>query len=763
MRHVTLISAAAFLAASACSRDSLDDPVELDTGLVAGAVVPETTVHVYKGLPFGAPPVGDLRWREPQPVAPWDGVRDATTYGNVCIQAPGQGRLNIAAMEGSPPLSEDCLYLNVWTPAQRTSERLPVMVYFFGGAFTEGGGSVPLYDGTELAKKGAVVVTMNYRLGAFGFFTHPALTADSSHGFSGNYGILDMLASLEWVQKNIAAFGGDPGNVTIFGQSAGAMAIASLIASPRAAGLFHRAIGQSVMGGGVAPGLTTRAQAEERGLAAATAVGASTAQELRALSADDVAKLRGAGMIIDGWAIPEDPGIVFAEGRQNTVDVIFGANKDEGSFAPSRATPEQFEQQARGRFGDLADDYLAAYPHATAEEAAVASAETFRDQTFWLARRYAEYQRMRGKNGYVYFFTQNPPAAEGQPAFPAAHAAEVPYVFDNVGELPLFPDRSDPTLAGASASDHAVADQVSAYWVNFARTGDPNGPGLPEWPKHEDLDRPASVILDAEPGTESLPSRERLGVFDRQLRQQLQAVGANHSHDAAAVPTPRFEDGLVDFGGNGIWMQPWITDFGAQLVGSTEIPFLPWTKAMYDYNKATLVAYDPQGFCLPPGGPRAMGTPYPSEIIQDRDRGRVVIIFEGGAHVWREIHMDGRPLPDRDELNPTYFGYSVGRYEGDTLVVETTGFNEKTWLNFNGSMHTDELFTIERFSRPNRDTLHYEATIIDPGAYSEPWTVAWDIPWEEDAELAEYICQENNKFLVDLEDEFGNPFFKKAD
>ena len=253
MRPALLLSAASLLAVAACSRGKIEDPIQLDSGLVAGGVAADTGVRYYKGLPFGAPPVGDLRWREPQPVAPWEGVRDATQYGNVCIQPPGQGRLNIAAMDGSPPLSEDCLYLNVWTSAQTVTDKLPVMVYFFGGAFTEGGGSVPLYDGTELAKKGAVVVTMNYRLGAFGFFTHPALTADSSHEFSGNYGILDMLASLEWVQRNIAAFGGDPGNVTIFGQSAGAMAIGSLIASPRATGLFHRAIGQSVMGGGVAP------------------------------------------------------------------------------------------------------------------------------------------------------------------------------------------------------------------------------------------------------------------------------------------------------------------------------------------------------------------------------------------------------------------------------------------------------------------------------------------------------------------------------
>ena len=238
---------------------------------------------------------------------------------------------------------------------------------------------------------------------------------------------------------------------------------------------------------------------------------------------------------------------------------------------------------------------------------------------------------------------------------------------------------------------------------------------------------------------------------------------SDSSSGAAPAPTPRFADGLVDFGGDGIWRQPWITDFADQLTTHDEIPYLPWSKAMQEYNQATNVAYDPQGFCLPPGGPRAMGTPYPSEIIQDRGRERIIIIFEGGAHVWREIHMDGRELPPRESLTPTYFGYSVGHYDDDTLVVESHGFNEKTWLNFNGAMHTDELHTLERFSRPNRDTLHYEATITDPGAYSEPWTIAWDIPWGEGEELTEYICQENNKYLIDLKDEFGNPFFSTSE
>jgi hypothetical protein len=241
-----------------------------------------------------------------------------------------------------------------------------------------------------------------------------------------------------------------------------------------------------------------------------------------------------------------------------------------------------------------------------------------------------------------------------------------------------------------------------------------------------------------------------------------QPSGARGAERDAAppAPAPRRPDGSVDLGGDGIWNQPWITDFGKQLVGAKEVPFLPWTKAMFDYNAQTKVAYDPEGFCLPPGGPRMFGTPYPSEFIQDDAHKRIIVIFEGGAHVWREIHMDGRPLPKRDDLNPTYFGYSVGHWDKDTLVVETTGFNEKTWLNFNGMMHTDQLTTVERITRPNLNTLHYEATVNDPGAYSAPWTIAWDIKWMPGAELAEYICQENNKFLIELKDDLGNPFFQ---
>jgi hypothetical protein len=221
-------------------------------------------------------------------------------------------------------------------------------------------------------------------------------------------------------------------------------------------------------------------------------------------------------------------------------------------------------------------------------------------------------------------------------------------------------------------------------------------------------------------------------------------------------------DGTVDLGGHGSWSLGYITNMERQLLdtppGIENVPFLPWSKAMYDYVQKTQNAYDPEGFCLPPGGPRAFGTPYPAEFLQQKDR--IVIIFEGGAHVWREIHMDGRAHPTGSKLNPTYFGHSVGHWEGDTLVIDTVGYNERSWLGFNGFFHTDELHTVERISRPNYDTLRYEATIDDPGAYSKPWRIGWNIRWSEGQELQEYICQEENQFLIDLKDDFGQPFFQ---
>jgi hypothetical protein len=244
------------------------------------------------------------------------------------------------------------------------------------------------------------------------------------------------------------------------------------------------------------------------------------------------------------------------------------------------------------------------------------------------------------------------------------------------------------------------------------------------------------------------------------------APGPGGKPAAPPEPTPRLPDGKVDLGGDGIWELPWVTNLSKRVIDAKTkaptpdaIPYLPWARAMNAYSTKTKSAYDPQGFCLPPGIPRAFGTPYPAQFIQQPHR--IVVIFEGGAHIWREIFMDGRPHPK--DLNPTYMGHATGKWEGDTLVVDTVGFNERTYLMFDGYFHTDQLHTIERITRPNKATLHYEVTIDDPGAYERPWVAAWDIKWGAGANLEEYICQDDNQYMVDLEDEFGHPFFKPTD
>jgi para-nitrobenzyl esterase len=487
-RTSLLVAGACLLTGAACAR--IADPVRLDAGLVAGGETLPSGVRGFRGLPFAAPPVGENRWRAPQPVTPWEGVRDASEFGKVCIQADTRPRyINIANMDGSPALGEDCLYLNVWTPAESASERLPVMVFFYGGAFTDGGGAPPLYDGTALAERGAVVVTMNYRLGPFGFLAHPALTAESGYGSSGNYGILDMVASLEWVQRNIEAFGGDPGNVTIFGQSAGAMAITSLMTSPLTDGLFHRAIAQSIMGGGASPNSpnATLAAQEQAGAQQAGNAGLDTLEAMRALTPDEVTStFRAQTMIVDNYVIPEDPAIVFAEGRQHAVDVLMGANAAEMSFGGRGGRPPADNNPS--------------------------------DRIFWVARRLAEYAREAGQSAYVYWFAQE---GAGSAEFLPVHAAEVKYVFDNLGEIPLFPDSSDADAVAASAADQRLADTMASYWVNFARSGDPNGESLPRWPAHTGLDTVSAAILDADPAAEALPTAESMRSFDAELEQQL--------------------------------------------------------------------------------------------------------------------------------------------------------------------------------------------------------------------------------------------------
>ena len=502
-RLAAALAAAVLL--TACSAPSGDEPapipeaVSIDTGLVSSVDgVKHPDVRVFRGIPYAAPPVGDLRWRPPAPATPWDGVRPGDRFGEDCVQ--GQRG------------SDDCLYLNVWTGAESADEGRPVFVWVYGGGFNGGSGSMGWYDGESLASKGAVVVTINYRLGRHGFFAHPELTAESERNASGNYGLMDVIAVLEWVQRNIAAFGGDAGNVTVAGESAGAIAVAALVASPEAAGLFHRAIGQSGAWMGLSPArMRTLESAEAAGVQFAEEQGAASLEELRAIPAGELAG-GSTGVVIDGWIVPEDLTLTFAEGRQNPVDVLVGSNEDEGTFfGRGGVTADAFRAQAE-RFGGLADEYLAMYPAATDEEATASQLRASTDQVGWAMRRWARAHADAGRGAYVYYFTRDEPGTDDRLSRGATHTAELYYMFDTL-------EASEQPWADA---DRRLADQMSSYWVQFARTGNPNGEGLPEWPAYTGDDGAEVMILGEEVAAGSGTPPESLDVFDRHFAALLE-------------------------------------------------------------------------------------------------------------------------------------------------------------------------------------------------------------------------------------------------
>jgi para-nitrobenzyl esterase len=379
------------------------------------------------------------------------------------------------------PVSEDCLYLNVWTAA-RSGERRPVLVYVYGGGFSSGSGDVPVYDGAPLAEKGLVVVNMNYRVGALGFLAHPELTAES--GESGNYGLLDQVAALHWVRDNIAAFGGDPQRITVAGQSAGAMSVYLLTASPLAKGLFQRAVIESGPGGLATMGVATgsgvaraRADAEADGVKYASTLGAKNLAELRRLPASKFVGGGGGvrfGPVVDGRFLTENPAETFAAGRQNDVPTITGLNADEGSASPTygKATAEQFKQQIAQRYGDRASKFLAAYPAATDEDARGAAVEISRDAgVAGVSRLLAERAATAHTPAFAYYFDRAIPWPE-RPEFKAFHTSEVPYVFGTLDKL----------KRPWTEVDRRLSQTMMSYWTNFATTGDPNGTGLPRWP-----------------------------------------------------------------------------------------------------------------------------------------------------------------------------------------------------------------------------------------------------------------------------------------
>ncbi|GAB3280123.1 carboxylesterase family protein [Larkinella harenae] len=448
-------------------------PVSVEGGRVQGTV--EEGLAVYRGIPFAAPPVGDLRWKAPQPVVKWEGVRETKKFA----PAPMQG--------GNPPSgkSEDCLYLNVWSPAKSARDRLPVLVWIYGGGFSFGSTSEPVYNGEKLAKKGVILVSIAYRVGPLGFLAHPELSNENAQRVSGNYGLLDMIAGLKWIQNNIAAFGGDPGKVTIFGESAGGIAVSMLCASPLAKGLFHGAISQS--GGSFGPSRPTTypgenmkrlRQAEKEGEAYAQKAGASSLAELRKMDADKLPGGWGVGSawpIVDGYVVPDDQYKLYEAGKYNHVPVLVGYNSDEGaSFSPPK-TPQEYIESTKKRYGKFADELLKAYP-VGANNVPKTARDLMRDAAFgWHTWSWARLQAKTSKSKvFYYYFDQHPdyPADSPKAGSGSGHGQEVAYVFENL----------NPSNPQTTKTDLAISDAMGTYWTNFAKYGDPNGKGVPQWP-----------------------------------------------------------------------------------------------------------------------------------------------------------------------------------------------------------------------------------------------------------------------------------------
>jgi para-nitrobenzyl esterase len=482
-------------------------PVLIDSGAIRGTSADGLTV--YKGVPYATPPLGDLRWREPHPVAPWKGVRVANTFAPACMQKgvsmPG---------ETPPAVSEDCLYLNIWTPASGATEHLPVIVWIHGGGYSNGSASMPLYWGDRLARKGAVVITIAYRLGPLGFLAHPELTRESEHRSSGNYGLMDQIAALEWIQRNVAAFGGDAKRVTIAGQSAGSMAVSELMVSPLAKGLFQRAIGES---GGLFEPLELApsyllANAEREGQKYAASLGVASLEELRRLP---VAKLLGgtAGTIthpvIEPYVLPSSPYDAFASGKQNDVPLLVGSNAEEARSLANvtDVTAGTFASDLERNFGPLPAPIIAAYPHTTDVEARQARLDLERDLRFgWDMWTWARMQARTGQSAvYYYSFKQRPPfpADSVYGGWGASHFAELWYVFDHLDQYRWH----------WSPADRKLAEQMSDYWVNFAKSGNPDGAGLPTWPAFTGENGKVQYLGDPIT-TGDVPNTSSLKVFD---------------------------------------------------------------------------------------------------------------------------------------------------------------------------------------------------------------------------------------------------------
>ena len=515
------------------------DRVTTANGILESTAAPKDGVRSFKGIPFGQPPLGDLRWREPQPVKNWKGIRNADQFGPRCMQRTFPTNDYWFRSNG---MSEDCLYLNVWTPARSRAGQLPVLVYVIGGGFQNGDGSEPRYDGENMARKGMVVVSINYRTNIFGFFVHPELVQESPHHAAGNYGLLDQVAALQWVQKNIAAFGGDPKRVTVAGESAGSISVSALMASPLSRGLMAGAIGES---GAMISSLPPQplADAEQNGVKFGAAAGAKTLAALRAMTAEQIqeaaanARSIGFSTSLDGYFLPKPLTAIFEAGEQARIPLLAGSNTQEQSarfvLGGGDPTPETLANAIRKFYGDNAGEVLKAYAAATTDEvweaAAHLASARFVAHSTW---QWTELQRKTGgmpvyrylyarpRPAYLGMPGESAPAAAAQgrgrggagrgdqlPAGPrgAVHSAEIQYAMGNLDLDKRY--TWEPV-------DYEVSKVMQAYFVNFIKTGNPNGPGLPEWPAYRADNSYQRMRIDAESHAEPESHRDRYLALD---------------------------------------------------------------------------------------------------------------------------------------------------------------------------------------------------------------------------------------------------------
>ncbi|MHB1938134.1 MAG: carboxylesterase/lipase family protein [Acidobacteriaceae bacterium] len=502
--------ACAFLLSAAAAHASDTPTVVTDHGRIEGALSADGEVRTFLGIPYAAPPVGPLRWKPPQTAAKWSGVRSATRFGPRCMQA----KLFPDMVFRDPGPSEDCLTLNIWAPVGKSAGPLPVMVWIHGGGFVTGGSSEPRQDGEHLARKGVIVVSMNYRLGVFGFFALASLRAESANHAAGNYGLMDQAAALEWVRRNIAAFGGDPNRVTIFGESAGSISVSGLMASPQSRGMFAGAIGES--GGALTgPGLTFLSQSvsEQRGEEfAQSAFKNSSLSFLRSVSAADLLQAATAAPHseetfwpnVDGDFLPESVPDIFAKGEQSRVPLLAGWNKDEGSQEvldqPQKPTPEGLRAMAEKRFGARAQEFLNVYAASNGAES-LRVAEDFAGDAF-IAYSTWEWLEAQVKTGsapvYRYRFDLGSPGDPFHPALLAFHSDDIEYVFGTLDSRQGAKWRPE---------DYKLSELMQDYWTNFAKSGDPNGAGLPRWPTYNEAGK--WQVMHLSPDSEARHDRHR--------------------------------------------------------------------------------------------------------------------------------------------------------------------------------------------------------------------------------------------------------------